>query len=418
MIKNYLKIAYKVLLRRKLFTFISLFGISFTIMILVIVQAEVDSISSNMPPEINLNRTLFLKRLTVWTETSVSTGSLSEYFITRYVKTLQTPSKVSMYSAGNTDNILFKGTKRIILRTKSTDESFWEILSFEFLQGKPYLKKDVENANPVAVISESTSLELFGNENPLGKSIKVGENIFRVNGVVKDVPKNRMPFADVWIPYSADNNFVKHRTSQGGFEVMLMMENDDEFPDARNEFYSMLRMVQFPDMAFERITCPVRSHDEWLAGGKILGVQLYKENLMIDEEPIFSFNNTIILFMTLFILLPVLNLININTTRIFERSGEIGVRKSFGASIRTLTIQFIIENMLLSFLGGILGLLFAVISVNLLNRSSFFDGTLRVNLNIIFIGITISLVIGFLSGILPAYRMAKLNPVNSLRGEM
>ena len=71
----------------------------------------------------------------------------------------------------------------------------------------------------------------------------------------------------------------------------------------------------------------------------------------------------------LFVLLPTVNLVNINVSRIMERASEIGVRKAFGASARTLVGQFIVENVLLTLIGGLIGLVLSLFVLRALNES-------------------------------------------------
>jgi putative ABC transport system permease protein len=117
-------------------------------------------------------------------------------------------------------------------------------------------------------------------------------------------------------------------------------------------------------------------------------------------------------------LLPTLNLVNINITRIMERSSEIGVRKAFGASSRTLVYQFIVENIILTLLGGIIGFILSVIVIEIINSANLIPNlVLSVNLTVLGIGVLICLFFGLLSGVYPAWRMSKLNVVTALKAQ-
>ena len=123
-------------------------------------------------------------------------------------------------------------------------------------------------------------------------------------------------------------------------------------------------------------------------------------------------------FVFLFMLLPTLNLVNINITRIMERSSEIGVRKAFGASSKTLVYQFIVENIILTLLGGLIGLILSIIAIYILNSLNLIANLeLSVNFTVLFIGLLICLFFGLLSGVYPAWRMSKLNVVNALKAQ-
>ena len=134
MLKNYLKIAIAVLLRRKFFTFISLFGISFTLTILMTTTALMDNILSPSYPDYNRKQMLFVTRMTLknskegWTNSS----SLSLNFVKRYVSTLKVPDKIAFYSFGNSANA-YVNNKKIGLEFKFTNDVYWEATQYEFL---------------------------------------------------------------------------------------------------------------------------------------------------------------------------------------------------------------------------------------------------------------------------------------------
>jgi len=140
MIINYLKIALKVLTRHKLFTFISLFGISFTLLILVLITSVIDHTFGPYYPEKKLDRTLSVTMGLLRSESNgMSSGPLfSPWFFNKYVKTLKTPETISLASYGNGIQV-YKGERKINMTIKYTDGEFWEILDFDFLEGKPFL---------------------------------------------------------------------------------------------------------------------------------------------------------------------------------------------------------------------------------------------------------------------------------------
>ena len=118
----------------------------------------------------------------------------------------------------------------------------------------------------------------------------------------------------------------------------------------------------------------------------------------------------------LFMLLPALHLVNLNMGRIEERTSEIGVRKSFGASTRTLVGQFVTENVLLTLMGGALSLPFswAILAPFAVAGVAHMDtGVLA---RTFFYGVLLALFFGTVSGAYPAWRMARLHPVRALTG--
>jgi putative ABC transport system permease protein len=123
--------------------------------------------------------------------------------------------------------------------------------------------------------------------------------------------------------------------------------------------------------------------------------------------------------MLVFMLLPALNLVNLNSGRILERSSEIGVRKAFGATSGQLVAQLIVENILLCLLGGVIGMLCAKAVLLWLEGSGLIP-YLKVSMDfaVLGYGLALTLVFGLLSGILPAWKMSRLDPVHALKGTL
>ena len=100
-----------------------------------------------------------------------------------------------------------------------------------------------------------------------------------------------------------------------------------------------------------------------------------------------------------------------------ERSSEIGVRKSFGASSATLVGQFVVENLILTAIGGILGFIGTAIILGMLNDSGLVQyAHFSMNLRVFLYGFLLILAFGSISGVYPAWRMARMHPVKALRG--
>ncbi|WP_449405685.1 ABC transporter permease [Massilia phosphatilytica] len=121
--------------------------------------------------------------------------------------------------------------------------------------------------------------------------------------------------------------------------------------------------------------------------------------------------------MLLFMLLPALNLVNLNMGRILERSAEIGVRKAFGATSLQLAGQLVVENVLLCLAGGLLGLACARLALWWLEASQLIPYLdVDINLPVFASGMLLAFVFGLLSGALPAWKMSRLDPVHALKG--
>ena len=119
----------------------------------------------------------------------------------------------------------------------------------------------------------------------------------------------------------------------------------------------------------------------------------------------------------LFITLPTVNLVSINLSRIMERASEIGVRKAFGASSRTLVGQFVMENVVLTVIGGAVAFALATWVLDVISDVQFIPyAVFSVNPRIFGYGMLLAAFFGIVSGVYPAWRMSRMHPVNALKG--
>ena len=410
MLKNYFKIAIAVLKRRKFFTFISLFGISFTLTILIVLTAFVDNIVSANYPETNRDRSLYI--ISIQQKDTVHqgqmTGPASFYYLNRYVATLKKPAKIaisSMFSATNT----YVNNNKLVINMKYTNEDFWDVMQFKFLEGKSYTQQQIENGERVAVISEETKKQYFGDvPSVVGKYIEADNVQYRVMGVVKNVPVT-MPvsYADLFVPYTVSKADWKQTKEYGGnYTAVLLANSKSDLPKIQAEYANVVSKIPSVNKDFNVL---VSSADSYLKSFIAINNRGNGVQILI----------TVIIGFALFImLLPTLNLININISRIMERSSEIAVRKAFGASSKTLVWQFIVENIILTIIGAIIGVIVSFIIIQVINSSSVIANIhLTINFTVLFYALIACLVFGLLSGVYPAWRMSKMQVVTALKAQ-
>jgi putative ABC transport system permease protein len=413
MLLSYLKIAWKVLLRRKFFTFISLFGISFTLMILLVVYAFYDHTVGAHTPEKKVDRLLFINRATLSfkNDNGSNNGTISYSFLERYVRPLRTPEKVSI-STYFSSTAAYVGNQKLDVDLKYTDGQFWQVLDFDFVAGRPYTLSEVQNGAHVAVINERTCRAYFGTTSSvLGKTIETDRVRYQVVGVVKDVPGMRFnSYADMWAPISTSTQDAKDPNYFGNCMAIVLARTPADIAAVQAEFNQVVNQVPVPD--------PKKHEKLHVYAGTLLSstVRWFNNNSKPDDG-VAELMGKVALVTLLFMLLPALNLINVNVSRILERSSEIGVRKAFGATSGTLIRQFLVENVFLTLLGGMLGLVLASVVLHIIDSSGFIPyTTLTLNPRIFAGGLLLSLLFGVLSGVYPAYKMSKLHPVQALKG--
>ncbi|MBC6609492.1 ABC transporter permease [Hymenobacter sp. BT507] len=412
MLLNYLKIAWKVLLRRKFFTFISLFGISFTLMILLVVYALFDHAVGARRPELHTDRLLFINRMILRGDGSMSSSGVGYSFLKQHVSTLRMPEKVSISEAYPISITLYVGQQAVKADRRYTDGNLWQVLDFDFVAGRPYSVAEVRDAAHVVVLNETIARRCFGTAAAaVTQAVQVDGKPYRVVGVVRDVPTVReLTYAECWLPVTTTMADLRDPNYLGDFQAIVLARQAADVPAVQEEYQQMLHRLPIPDpKQFQEI----RSYARTLLAHYMTN---HNNDAGQDGDAAHFWRQWIGLGL-LFMLLPALNLININVSRTLERAAEIGVRKAFGATARRLVGQFLIENMLLTLLGGVLGLLLAAAVLALINSSHFLPyAELGLNVRVFGVGLLLALVFGLLSGAYPAYKMSKLPANQALKG--
>ena len=408
MLKNYFTIAIAVLRRRKFFTFISLFGISFTLTILLVLTAFIEKVVGDNYPDRKRDRSLYIVRLEEEGKGNMSSGNPSYYFIDHFTKNLKTPVNIAIASGSNGTNT-YVNNKKIAVNYKYINAAYWDILEYDFLEGKPFTKQEVDNAEKVAVITADMKNEYFGDAaSVVGKYIEADNVKYRVIGVVQNVPvTSYLTYSDIYLPYTVSKSDYRDKGYRGGYTGILLAKSSADLQKMHDEYEQMVHKIPMESKDFNKIY----SHaDRYIAA--------YVDTGNESQSGVTLVLTIISVFVFLFMLLPTLNLVNINITRIMERSSEIGVRKAFGASSRTLVYQFIVENIILTLLGGAIGLILSVVVIYFINSAHLIANLeLSVNFMVLFIGLLICLVFGLFSGVYPAWRMSKLNVVTALKSQ-
>ncbi|TKC09908.1 FtsX-like permease family protein [Pedobacter polaris] len=412
MLKNYFKIAIAVLKRRKFFTFISLFGISFTLTILMVGFAFLDKIISPDYPDYKRERSLYVTTMEMSNskEGWLNRSDVSFYFLDHYVSRLKNVAMMGVSSNARASNA-YVNNKKIVIDYKHTNADYWKVLEYNFLEGKPFTQQQIDNAEQVAVISIETKKAYFGDEaKVVGKYISADNINYRVIGVVDNVPETLYSFAgDMYLPYTVAKDDYNKPDLMGGYNAVLLAKTKADVPKMKQEFDQMMRKVPLPSKEFDKVYSHAdpffTSMTRRIAGdGKNSGMTIVVGILSV--------------FVLLFLLLPTINLVNINITRILERSSEIGVRKAFGASSKTLVYQFIVENMILTFLGGLIGLCLSMLVIYFINDLELLENvSLKMNFAVLLYSFIACLFFGLLSGVYPAWRMSKLNVVKALKAQ-
>nr|WP_315259107.1 ABC transporter permease [uncultured Duganella sp.] len=410
MFRNYLLTAWKVFMRRKLFTAINLLCIVLTLVVLMVVTALLQNTFYPTGVEGKSERfvQMIMMQSTHTTSTHRRTGTLGYKMIEQYLKPLKhaelvsataLPQSVSVYQEGRVSDQLMR----------LTDAEYWQILDFSVVSGRVINADDVAHGRMVAVLNESTARKLFPGRPYLGQKFSANGQTFTVIGVVRD-ELHVNAFADIWTPITAQPSSDYKNQMFGGFGAMILARTPADLPALQKEILAAARSVQFDDPTVFNIA-------RFWGDSKLA---LFSRTLLssqAEDGDAGKLLTIIVVLMLLFMALPALNLINLNVGRIMERSSEIGVRKAFGATSRQLVAQLVLENVLLCLIGGAIALALAAGVLWWLESTDLIP-YLKVHLNLAVFGygLLITLVFGVLSGVIPAWKMSRLAPVHALKG--
>lgn len=294
------------------------------------------------------------------------------------------------YKDNTVENVFLNGSNADYLKTTN----------FTFEMGRFYNEIEARGSRYVAVVGSEVAKKLFPTGNGLGRDIKIGGQTFKVVGILAE-----------------QGSFIL-----GGFN-----------PD--NQVFVPIGTIfkNFANQSFRTITINVRAKSPAMVQEtkeEAEGIMRKIRGLSWNEENNFSINqseglmdnyNQVVgviqiagLFITgLSLFVGAIGIMNIMFVSVKERTKEIGIRKAIGAKRRTILVQFLLESSVICLLGGMIGLIIAILLSLVVDR---FLPT-SVQYSAFILAIVISLITGIVAGLAPAYTAAKLDPVEALRYE-
>jgi len=280
------------------------------------------------------------------------------------------------------------------------DENYIQTARYQIGEGRNLNTNDVALARNVTILGAEVKNTLFPHSSPIGKKVNINGNFYLVIGVFKEVGSmGGMGGDKICItPYTSlrQNSIQNNRT----FNISVFVEDPLQ-----------LNYISEEAMGIFRIIRKLRPQDT--ANFSILQSNSFVDKLM-DNLQILTMSATIIAIITLFG--ASISLLNVMLISVTERTKEIGIRKAIGASRFTIMMQFLIEAIVVCQIGGIFGILLGIPIGNVV--SFMFPGSpFVVPWAWVFLGIFACFIVGTCAGIYPAWKAARVDPIESLRYE-
>ena len=283
-----------------------------------------------------------------------------------------------------------------------TTPEYFYIKNYEVESGRGFVPEDIKNSAKVSVIGSTVATELFGDLDPIGKIMRVGNVPFKVIGTLKS--KGSMGPMDqddlIFIPITTAQKKVFGTDFPGTVSLIVVKGSDPE-----------------------NVTTAEQDIEEILTARHHIGKNQVKDfeirNSAEFQEKMKSTVQTFAILLasiaSVSLLVGGIGIMNIMLVSVTERTKEIGIRMAIGAKPSDIRIQFLIESFLLSIIGGLIGVFTGITGAQIVQISGVMS--VSVSLFSILLSLGFSGAIGVIFGYYPAYKASLLNPIDALRYE-
>lgn len=276
-------------------------------------------------------------------------------------------------------------------------EDYFNTAGLSIESGRIFTTQEVRSGAKVAVLGATLAEKLFELQNPLGKSIRVGGQKFRVIGILEKQGKF-LGLADMdrraTVPITAYGQIFGLRS---GIQIAVKFPDERAFEEGQYEIEGIMRRIRQLDA----------KEDNNFGINK---PQAFEEQLSSFKAGLYIVGGALT---ALSLLIGGIGVMNIMFVSVRERTKEIGIRKAVGAKSWEILYQFLIEAVVMCLLGGLIGLIIAYPLSLLINQ--IFIATIDVS--VVFAAFILCSIVGLIFGFIPAYRAAKSDPIESLRYE-
>lgn len=431
MYKQYLKQAWELMKQNRFFSAVYIIGTGLAIAMVMVLAIVFHIRTANMAPEAGRDRMLLVPRATATNkkEQGMFNSCLSQKTVKECYYTLKTPELVAVgtdpnilgYLLGDIYSKLPGGTDQYKSILMCTDANFWKMFRFRFVDGNGYSEGDFQSGIHKVVLSETMARKIFGKTTVSGMPILINDVEYRVSGVVKDVSSIMShTYAEIWVPFTTLIPVLEGSNAEnivGTLQVYILAKKTSDFTAIRKEmeqkrllYNSSLREYQYEfgnGIPYTQKESVLRSMD-------------YRE-----EPSVLIWKYSLIGL--IFLLVPAVNLTGLTSSRMRKRISELGVRKAFGANRSTLINQVLTENLLLTIIGGIIGLLFSYSLIwglrNLLLGPADYSPMevnvtlapeMLINVSVFAYAFAVCILLNLLSALVPVWRATRISIVEAI----
>ncbi len=410
MIRNYFKIAWRSLKKNKLTSFINVFGLTLSISICLLIVLFIFEEVNYDKFETDNERIYRAEQIVVQgdgvkKEWAASPALFKSGFLDKYEE-VESSSRLmpNAYAFIKIGEKLFKEENSFLV-----DSTFFNTLGLNLIKGN--VAKALADPTSI-VISEKMAMKFFNTTNVLGQTIEVNTRPFKVTGILKDLPDNSHLQLSLLrsILLQKDQPFFSSWTSNALYTYVKLKKGVD--PEKLSDMFATEFVKNGLSQKKEYLTFRLHNISDIHLGGNI------EKELSPNSSWIFVYIFISIGF--LIILLASINYINLTTSRSLERSKEIGLRKTVGATKTNLITQFITESVLVTLLSFGIAILVVALALPAFNTIAGKHLSILTIMNQFFILTSVGIIvfIGFIAGIYPAFVISSFDPVNTLKGVM
>ncbi len=320
----------------------------------------------------------------------------------KFKETYGFPAEVSVSAtASRTATVKYRSEKtNPNIKILGGDEAYLSTTGYRIHRGRNFSPREITRGGNVAIIGHKIITTLFKEfEDPLGKTITIGSDKYRVIGILEEKGSSMGFSGDDQCIIPVSNVEQDYARPGMSFSINIMTPRPEQLAIAADEAIATFRVL--------RKVPPSRSNDFELVKSDNLASRL------IEQLSFISLTATIVGVITL--LGAAIGLMNIMLVSVTERTREIGIRKSMGATPGTIRNQFLVESVVVGQLGGLAGIVIGILAGN--SISFFVGGGFLIPWTWIIVGVVLCLLVGIASGYYPAQKASRLDPIESLRHE-